>query len=120
MFLKTIFVENFFTGQSVVWFDLNALLDNLGEVFGVGWRDWRVLAFANTLTELLHAIGSEWWHQGDHFVEDAAHAPNVTLVVVWSILPHLWAGVVGCTSLRVHHASFGNFGNIEVTDFYLS
>jgi hypothetical protein len=36
-------------------------------------------------------------------------------MVIGLVLPHLWASVVGSTSLSVHQSLLGKLGNVEIT-----
>ena len=75
-----------------------------------------VLSRKNLSIQALHGLSSEGWHFHDHFVQDAACAPNVTSVVVRHVLPDLRASVVGSTSLGTHHTSFDYSGNIHISE----
>ena len=59
--------------------------------------------------QTLHIVSSEWRFQSYRFVEDKAKRPNVTLVVVGLVPPHLGAGIIWSACLGVQHAFFGHF-----------
>ena len=76
-----------------------------------------ILSTEHFSVETFHRLGSEGRHFHDHFVEDAACAPNVTPVVVRHVLPDLRARIIRGTSLCAHHASLDDARDIHVSKF---
>lgn len=54
-----------------------------------------------------------------HFVEDAAHGPDIALAVVGQIRPYFRTGVVWSASLGAGKPTFADFTDIEVSQFQL-
>ena len=88
----------------------------MGQVRGeMGWQLLEV-ALDQLLEEALHVVGLEGRTECCHLVDDAAEAPDVTLVVVGLVLPDLRRGVVRSASLRVIQAQrVGDFRDVHVT-----
>jgi len=82
----------------------------------VAW-DGVVLSGDNFVIEATHSGGSEGWDLRNHLVEDTAHAPNITSVVVWHVFPDFWAGVVRRARLSSEKPSLGNFRDVEIAKF---
>ena len=71
-----------------------------------------IVAFDELLEEALHVVGLERRAESYHLVYDTAEAPNVTLIVIWIVLPHLWRSIVRRTCLCVKQSLLGNFRNV--------
>ena len=71
-------------------------LDQVAEVVGVAGVDGRVGAAQDLQHQVLHAASLEGVLQRGHLVQDAAHRPQVGLVVVRLVLANLRAEVVRC------------------------
>ena len=71
-------------------------LDQVAEVVGVAGVDGRVGAAEDLQHQVLHAARLEGVLQRGHLVQDAAHRPQVGLVVVRLVLANLRAEVVRC------------------------
>ena len=78
------------------------------------WNGW-VLPFKHAFKQTVHVISLERGLQMAHLVSYAAKGPDVRLEVVRLILPHLGAGVVRSSCLRVQKALLGDFADIQVT-----
>jgi hypothetical protein len=83
----------------------------LGEVIGNGV----VLATDHLSVETFHSGGAERRLLGNYFVQHATKRPNITSMIVGHVLPNFGTRVVWRTSLCSEHASFRNFGNIQIT-----
>ena len=83
-----------------------------GEVVGKGV----ILAREDLRVQALHGLGSERWHFHDHFVEDAACAPNITSVVIGHVFPDLGACVVGSAGLGAHHAALDYSRDVHISE----
>ena len=55
--------------------------------------------------------------QGTKFVQNAAHRPNITPVIVDFVVPNLWTGVIRSSSLGHGELSFHNFWYVQVSQF---
>lgn len=64
----------------------------------------------------MHALGSEWWQKGAHFVKDASETPNIAEVVIWLVLPNLGTGIVWSSCLSREESSLGNFRDVEISE----
>lgn len=84
---------------------------------GVASVDWRVSSFENAFVKAVHVVRSERWLESAHFVKDTAEGPDVTLGIVWLILPDLGGGIVRCACLRVEESFFGNFRHVQIAEF---
>lgn len=60
-----------------------------------------VRALEEPLEESLHIVGHERWPERRHFVDDAAEGPDITLVIIRLIFPHLRRGIIRRPRLRV-------------------
>lgn len=67
-----------------------------GEAFGV-----RIAGSNDSLIKFLHVVGLEGRSEGNHLIQDAAQRPNVTLLIVGSILPNFRTRIVGRSCLSV-------------------
>lgn len=79
-----------------------------GVVAGYGW----VLTPENPFEQAIHVVRLEGWLQVAHFVSYAAKRPDVRFEIVWLVLPHLGAGVVRSTCLRVQKALLRDLAHI--------
>ena len=59
------------------------------------------LAFQNLLVKALHVLCLEGRFERDHFIDDTAQTPDVTLNVVWLVFPDFWRSVIRRASLSV-------------------
>lgn len=82
-------IEKLVARGSLSRYDLKQLLQDSIEDFRVMLRDGRIVARRNHLEKLVHIRSSEGRIQSYHFVQDAPEGPNVTLLVVRLIPPHL-------------------------------
>jgi hypothetical protein len=95
--------------------NVDELLDHLAELFGVLSWDLGVVTLQHLFKEPIHVSSSEGRLERSNFVEHAAQRPQVALIVVGLVLPHLRAGVVGSACLGVEHAFLGDLGDVEVS-----
>ena len=63
-------------------------------------------------------MGSERGLLHDHFVKNATCLPDVTPIVIVHVFPDFGTGIVWGASLRAHHSTLGNAGNIHVAEFH--
>lgn len=91
--------------------------DHVHEVFGVGGGQRLNTSLAHTLKEHVHVVSSERRLKSAHFVQHAAHAPNVALVIIGLVLPDFGAGIVGRTSLSLEKATLGHLAHVEIAEF---
>ena len=73
-----------------------------------------ILARKHLSIQALHRLCPERRHFHNHFVKDAACAPNVTPVIVRLIFPNLGARIVWRSCLRTHHSTFGDSGDVHI------
>ena len=73
-----------------------------------------ILARKHLSIQALHRLCPERRHFHNHFVKDAACAPNVTPVIVRLIFPNLGARIVWSSCLCTHHSTFGDSGDIHI------
>lgn len=77
-----------------------------------------IVSSLDRLVKQVHICSLERRRQCDHFVEDTAQRPYITLIIVGLIFPYLWRCIIGRASLREEHTIFlGLFGNIQVAKF---
>lgn len=74
---------------------LKALLKHVLQLLRVFGRDLLVLARDHLTPQVLHALPGKGRPARAHFVQNAAQAPNVALVVVGHVFPDFGTGVVG-------------------------
>ena len=84
--------------------DLDHDLKHIPQITREMLRNFRQLAFQDLCVQALHVFRLEGRLQGDHFVYDAAKAPDIALYIIRFILPHFGAGVVRRAGLRVVQA----------------
>ncbi len=63
----------------------------------------------------MHALGSEWWQKGAHFVKNASETPNIAEMIVWLVLPNFGTGIIWSSCLSREKTSFGNFRHVKVS-----
>jgi len=108
-------LQQLVTVRSVCSVDLEHCLDNYAHVHGVVGRNCGVLALKHFLEEPVHVVSSEGRHQSAHLVHYAAQGPDITLVVVRLVLPHLWGSVVRCSRLGVEQTFLRYLAHIKVS-----
>jgi hypothetical protein len=74
--------------------------------------DRRILPLNDLVIQALHVSRPKRRVKRAELIEDAAHAPDVTLVIVGFVLPHLGTSIVWCASLSVKKSSLCYLGNI--------
>ena len=72
------------------------------------------------LEEPLHAFTLEWRAKTYRLVEHTTKAPDVRLIAVRLVHPHLRTSVVRRACLRVTKASLGDLRHVEITKLGLS
>ena len=112
--LKLIGVKDLATCGPFCRINLQQVVNDCLQRFGVVRFYWLVSALKYRLVEAVHVLGAERWFQCGHLIENTAQRPNITLAIVGLILPHFWGCVVRCASLRVEHALFCDLGDIQV------
>lgn len=78
-----------------------------------------VFAFDYYAIELLHILSFKRGLQCTHLVKDTAQTPNIGLLIMGQIFPHLRGCVVRRTGLGVTQPSFHNLRHVEVPKFRL-
>lgn len=95
-------------------------LDYRPDVIGVVVRNPREDTFAHAFIQMVHITATEGWLKSKHLVDDAAKGPDIRLVTVGLILPHLGGGVVRSARLRVvKPVLVGHFAHVHVAEFRL-
>ena len=82
------------------------------------WYPWE-LALDNFLVKALHVIGTEGRNESTHFVKDAAKRPDITLAIVWLILPDLRASIIRRACLSVAETFLDDLGDVQITKLRL-
>lgn len=72
-------------------------------------------ALHHPLVQALHVFGCERWVESHQLVQDRAEGPDVTLQIVWFVLPNLRTCVVGSSSLCLEDACLRHLGNVQVS-----
>lgn len=87
------------------------------EVFRIFFGDVLVFSQNDRFVQTRVILSSEGRQQSTHFVDYAPQGPNVAFTVVLLMLPYLWTGVVGSTSLSCGEPVIHYLGDIEVSNF---
>ena len=67
------------------------------------------------MVETFHILGCKRRVECNELVKDTAQGPNITLVIVGFVLPHLGTGVVRSSCLCLKNSCFSNFAHIQIT-----
>ena len=84
--------------------------------------NWRIVASEDFVDQVLHAVGIKGVLQGEHFIQNATHTPDVTLLVVRFLLANLRRQVVrGANgSLSAVVSVLEQSGNSKVPNLHIS
>ena len=108
-------VQDLFAGRSFLWIDLKHSFQYCVEISRIMRWNLRVYSLKNSVVQSLHVFGGKGRVQSYKLVENAAQGPDVWLVVVWFVLPHLRTSIVRRPSLGLENTWFGNFRNIKIS-----
>lgn len=112
------FVHDILDGGSGAGVDVKHFVDHFPEAFGVGWADGGEGTFKDFEGEAVHGLGVEGVAEVAHFVEAAAHGPDIAFVGVGLVFEELGAHVVGGSDAGVGKVARGveDLGDAEVAE----
>ena len=107
--------KNCFTTWTHLWSYLNHDFDNLVH-FGRKYAWYlRVDALEHLFVYALHVFSSKWRLESNCLIKNTSKWPDVRLVVVRLISPHLRTCVIGSSSLCVKQAFLGDLTDIHIS-----
>lgn len=111
-------LEQFVGVGSLFGIDIKHLLDNGPQLHRVTLWNSLDLARTHSFEQPFHARCLERRLQRDHLVQHAAQRPNITLYVVWFVLPHFWTRVIRGSGLSEVKSIFGgHLAHVHVAQF---
>ena len=99
-------------GRSVRRVDLQKRLNHINKILRVTCGDRRILPLNDLVIQALHIGRPKGRVERAQLIEDAAHAPDIALVIIGFVLPDLGTRVVRCASLSVKEPPLCHLGNI--------
>lgn len=104
------------TCRSFLRIDLYHNLEHGVDIWGEVLWHLGEYSFQDLFVKSLHVLCLKWRLQGNHFVDNTAQTPYVTLDVVRFILPNFWWGVIRSSGLSVVEALLV----CDLTDIHIS
>lgn len=118
VWLNELWLKNLVARRSFGWVHLEQVFYYSSEILAVEFRQFRVWSWQNCSKQAIHVGCFKGRAQCCHFVYHTAQRPNIALVVVRLIFPHLRTSIVWGSSLRVEHAILlSDFWHIQVAQF---
>lgn len=107
-------LENLFTARSEVWFHSNHTSDKAFQIARVLTRRIVVVTFNNSFEKIIHVLCPKRWVKSKCLIQDASKRPDVTLAIVWFVVPDFGTGIVRSSCLCVKEPCFGYLGYIHI------
>ncbi len=93
-------------------------IDQKLQVLCIRWGDGRKRFHHNILIEIFHINSFEGRRQHDNFIKNTPQWPDIWLIVIREILPHLGTGIIRGSCLS--HTQITHFGDIHIAQLGLA